>query len=117
MRVRCVGAVILDDVGRLLVVRRMNAPSADLWSVPGGRIELGESPREAVTREVREETGLVVTVDALLGSVEIPAEDSTGTVYDVEDYACTVVQGGELLAGDDAAEVRWVDRAAFDALA
>jgi ADP-ribose pyrophosphatase YjhB (NUDIX family) len=80
--------------------------------VPGGRIEVGESPEEAIVREVLEETGLVVRVESLVGSLLIPAEMC---VYDVHDYAC-VVDGGQLTAGDDAAEARWVDLADLDAL-
>jgi mutator protein MutT len=99
--VPCAGAVIRDPAGRLLLVRRGHAPSADLWSVPGGRIEPGESPAEAAVREVREETGLEVAVDRLLATVQIGA-------YVVHDFAAHVV-GGTLAAGDDAAEVRWCD--------
>lgn len=90
---------MLDAAGRLLLVRRGQAPSAGLWSVPGGRVEPGESAAEAAVREVREETGLDVHVGALLASVEIGD-------YLVHDFAAEVV-GGELRAGDDAADVRW----------
>ena len=95
----CAGAVVLDDVGRLLLIRRGRAPSAGLWSVPGGRVEPGESAAEAAAREVREETGLDVRVGALLATVEIGD-------YLVHDFAAEVV-GGELRAGDDATDVRW----------
>ena len=97
--VQCAGAVVLDAAGRLLLVRRGQAPSAGLWSVPGGRVEPGESAAEAAVREVREETGLDVHVGALLASVEIGD-------YLVHDFAAEVI-GGELCAGDDAADVRW----------
>jgi 8-oxo-dGTP diphosphatase len=50
--VPCVGAVVHDGQGRLLLVRRGHAPSAGLWSVPGGRVEAGESEVEAVVREL-----------------------------------------------------------------
>jgi len=116
-RVRCVGAVVLDDCGRLLVVRRRNPPAAGSWSLPGGRVEAGESGTEAVLREVREETGLVVTVGRLLGSVVIDAEDGAGTLYDVDDYRCTPSASSEPVAGDDATDVAWVDRAELEALA
>lgn len=115
-RVSCVGAVVLDDAGRLLVVRRRNPPSVGSWSVPGGRVEPGESGPEAVTREVREETGLDVTVGRLLGSVVLDAEDGKGTLFDVDDYLCTPRAGQEPVAGDDATDVAWVDLSAFTAL-
>ena len=59
-RIPCVGAVIKDETGRLLLIRRGHEPGAGLWSIPGGRIEPGESDLAALVREVREETGLDV---------------------------------------------------------
>jgi ADP-ribose pyrophosphatase YjhB (NUDIX family) len=100
---RCVGAVILDADGRLLLVRRGRPPGEGLWSLPGGRVEAGESDAEAVVREIREETGLDVVPGALAGTVQRPP-------YEIHDYYATAV-GGLLRAGDDAADVRWV----FDA--
>ena len=67
-RVPCVGALVHDDDGRLLVVRRGREPGRGLWSVPGGRVEPGESVGVAVEREVLEETGLHVTVGIRVGT-------------------------------------------------
>jgi 8-oxo-dGTP diphosphatase len=101
-----VGAVIKDDRGRLLLIKRGHAPGAGLWSLPGGRIEPGETDAEALVREMREETGLVIEAGPLVGSVRRPAAD--GAVLDIRDYAATVT-GGTLRPGDDAADARWVD--------
>ena len=95
----CAGAVVRDQSGRLLLVQRGHPPSAGLWSVPGGRVEPGETPAQAAVREVREETGLDVSVGTLLATVEIGE-------FVVHDFAAQVL-GGELRAGDDAADVRW----------
>jgi 8-oxo-dGTP diphosphatase len=103
--IRCVGAVIKDDAGRLLLVRRGHEPGLGLWSIPGGRVERGESDAEAVVREVLEETGLAVSCGPLLGRVLRPG--LAGAVIEVFDFLA-VVTGGELAAGDDAAEARWV---------
>jgi ADP-ribose pyrophosphatase YjhB (NUDIX family) len=113
--VPCVGAVVRDDAGRLLLIRRGHEPSRGLWSLPGGRVEPGESLQAAVVREVREETGLEVRVGAPVGSVLIPA----GAVdYDVTDFACTPLDGTSVpVAGDDADDVTWVDATALDGLA
>jgi 8-oxo-dGTP diphosphatase len=111
--VRCVGAVVRDAGGRLLVVRRGRPPEAGRWSLPGGRVEPGESDAAAVARELREETGLLVTVGDLVGRVERAGPH--GQVYDIHDYAAEVA-GGRLNAGDDAADVRWVTAAELRAL-
>ncbi|HLJ99870.1 MAG TPA: NUDIX domain-containing protein [Streptosporangiaceae bacterium] len=109
----CVGAVVTDCHGRLLLIRRGHAPGAGLWSLPGGRVEPGESDAAAVAREVREETGLDVTVGRLLGTVRLAA--GRDVVFDVRDYLVSVA-GGSLAAGDDAAEARWVSARDIEAL-
>jgi ADP-ribose pyrophosphatase YjhB (NUDIX family) len=103
-----VGAVIKDAAGRLLLIRRGHEPGAGLWSLPGGRIEPGETDEQAVAREILEETGLRVACGRLVGTAELPGLD--GAVADVRDYLATVT-GGELAAGDDAADVRWATAA------
>ncbi|MCP2259588.1 ADP-ribose pyrophosphatase YjhB, NUDIX family [Streptoalloteichus tenebrarius] len=110
--IRCVGAIVHDADGRLLLVQRGNDPGRGRWSVPGGRVEPGESDAAAVAREVEEETGLSVRVGPSVGVVRRPAP--TGT-YLIVDYAAEV-SGGTLRAGDDALAVRWVDDVIFDAL-
>ena len=104
-RVPCVGAVIRDEAGRILLIKRGHEPGKGLWSVPGGRIEPGETDEQAVVREVREETGLEVECGPLLGAIERPG--LAGTILQIRDYHA-VVTGGELAAGDDAADARWV---------
>jgi len=110
----CVGAVIRDDKGRLLVVKRGHEPGAGLWSLPGGRIESGETDAEALVREIREETGLEIEPGPLLGAVRRPVAD--GNVIDIRDYVATIT-GGTLIPGDDVADARWVSAAELDSLA
>lgn len=98
-----------DARGRLLLVQRANPPAAGTWSLPGGRVEPGEDDAAAVAREVLEETGLVVTVQDLVGSVERDAPD--GAVYAINDYACAPVGNAVPVAGDDARDVLWADTA------
>ncbi len=112
--VACVGAVVVDDAGRLLLIRRGHDPHAGLWSLPGGRVEDGETLEQAVRREVLEETGCSVRVGPVVGSVRIPAG---AVLYDVTDFACTLHPAAqEPRAGDDAADVVLADPAALDAL-
>ena len=107
-RVDCVGGIVLGADGRLLLVLRGRAPSAGTWSIPGGRVEAGESDAEATAREVLEETRLTVEVGRLVGAVERDAPD--GDVYVIRDYLCRPVSGVDTIAvraGDDAADAAW----------
>jgi ADP-ribose pyrophosphatase YjhB (NUDIX family) len=100
----CVGAVVTAD-GRLLLVQRGRGAGIGLWSIPGGRVELGEPMAAAVVRELREETGLAGRVVRHLGWVERLVE---GAHFVIHDYLVDVDDPGEAVAADDAAAVRWV---------
>jgi 8-oxo-dGTP diphosphatase len=107
-RIPCVGALVYDAAGRLLLVQRANEPGQGLWSLPGGRVEAGEDDATAIAREMAEETGLVVQPGDLIGRVRRGA-------FDIADYRCRVV-GGALRAGDDALDARWCDAATLERL-
>ena len=103
---------------RVLLIRRGTAPLLGEWSLPGGVLECGESLREAVAREAREETGLVVETGEMLGVYERVIRGDAGRVryhFVLIDFLCRPV-GGELLAGSDAADVRWFVREELPAL-
>lgn len=95
----------MRDGRRLLLIKRGHPPGEGLWSLPGGRVEPGETDAAAVVREIAEETGLRVEPGLLIGSVMRPGPG--GVTYDIHDYAATFLDG-EPRAGDDAADVRWV---------
>jgi 8-oxo-dGTP diphosphatase len=101
-----VGAFVHDAAGRVLVIQRGEPPGDGLWSVPGGKQEPGETLAQAVAREVREETGLVVEVGALACVVERVTDDYH---YVILDYRARVI-GGELAAASDARAARFVTR-------
>jgi mutator protein MutT len=104
-----VGAIVIDK-GTILLVKRDREPARGQWSLPGGRVETGESLREAVVREVREETGIDVDVDGLIGVAERVVRDDDGAVsfhYVILDYVCAP-RSTAAKAGDDVSEARWV---------
>ena len=104
-----VGAIVFERDGRVLLVQRGRPPGEGLWTVPGGRVERGETLAQAVSREVREETGLEVEVGALACVVERMGDDYHFVILD---YVARVI-GGTLRAGDDARDARFVDEAAL----
>ena len=102
-------AIITDTEGRLLVERRKLEPAKGTLDLPGGFADTGETVEEAVAREVKEETGLTVTALRYLFSLpnvyrysglDIPTLDMF--------FACEVEDTSQLVAGDDAAECRWL---------
>jgi acetyl-CoA carboxylase carboxyl transferase subunit beta len=107
-RVLAAGAVVRDATGRLLLVRRAHDPEAGRWTLPGGRVEAGESPAAAAAREVAEETGLEVAVGREWLVLERPAGPSA--VFEIHDFVAEPV-GGVLRAGDDAADAGWFSAA------
>jgi len=98
-----VGAVAVRD-GALLLVRRGHEPEAGRWSLPGGRVEAGETLAQALEREVLEETGLEVRCGALLGWVE---RIGPGHHFVILDFFVEAASGA-LRAGGDATEAAWV---------
>lgn len=99
------GAIALDG-DRLLMVRRGRGAAQGSWSLPGGRVEWGETLAEAVVREMAEETGMEVFCDGLVGWAERMYD---GYHFVVFDFAVTPLSLADPVAGDDAAEARWVD--------
>jgi ADP-ribose pyrophosphatase len=112
-----VGAVVFKDE-RVLLVRRGQPPSEDLWAIPGGSVEIGETLQEAAEREILEETGITVRAGEPVYTFDVIDRDSAGKIrfhYVIVDLAADYVTG-EPKAGDDAAEARWVTAQEIDAL-
>ena len=98
--------VVADGNDRVLLVMRAVEPKKGQWCLPGGFIELGESPEEGALRELVEETGLSGKINTLLGICTTPSSQYHSVLmvgYLITEYR------GRLTAGDDARQVRWFD--------
>ena len=106
-----IGAVIVDAAKRVILVKRQHEPLAGQWSLPGGRLELGESLEAGVAREAREETGLIVDVGPVVEVFDRILIDDGARVryhYVLIDYLCRP-RGGVLAAGGDVVDAVWVE--------
>lgn len=97
-----VDGIVIKD-GKILLVKRAKDPFKGRWALPGGFVEYGEKMEEAVTREVKEETGLDTRIIRLFGVYSDPERDPRG--HTVSIVYCLKISGGKIHGGDDASEV------------
>lgn len=106
------GAFILNEQKQVLLLRRADR-AEEVWGLPGGMMELGESAEETMRREVREETGLEVEVDKFLGVYtkdrfdSYPNGDTAYIIFFV--FVCHVIGGTLSPDPEEAAELRYID--------
>jgi ADP-ribose pyrophosphatase len=104
-----VGAVVFSN-DRVLLVRRGQPPSEDLWAIPGGSVEIGETLQEAAEREILEETSITIRAREPVYTFDAIERDDAGKIrfhYVIVDLGADYVTGNPT-AGDDALEARWV---------
>lgn len=112
-----VDCVVVDAHGRVLLIRRKNAPYAGTYALPGGFVDVGETVEAACRRELMEETGVKAGRLRLVGVYSDPSRDPRGHTASV--VFATRVRSAKAVAGDDAADVAWVknwrkEQLAFD---
>ena len=113
-----VGAVVWNDRNQVLLIRRSKPPRQNEWSLPGGKVEFGESLRAAVAREVREETGLEIEILGLIAVAELVRDAAAGADdghFVLVDF-CARALSTDAVAASDASETRWFSIAEIDAL-
>jgi ADP-ribose pyrophosphatase YjhB (NUDIX family) len=108
-----VGTLVVED-GRLLLVRRRMNPEQGKWSIPAGFLDHGEDPAATAAREAREETGLSVEIDGLIGVYHNPPGAGGASIFILYRAHRT---GGEVRAGDDADAAGFFDLDALPELA
>ena len=112
------GAVVFKDE-RILLVRRGQPPAEDLWAIPGGSVEIGETLQAAAEREIREETGIRIRAAEPVYTFDVIERDEKGGIrfhYVIVDLSAEYVSG-ELTAGDDAIDARWISADEINRLA
>jgi 8-oxo-dGTP diphosphatase len=108
--VLAVGLLVFNEENELLLIQRGRPPAEGRWTVPGGKVELGETLVEAAERELKEETGLSATVGSLIEILERVLHDEAGQIayhYVILDFLATTPRG-TLRAASDCRDARWV---------
>jgi ADP-ribose pyrophosphatase YjhB (NUDIX family) len=108
-----VGGLVVDESDRLLLVRRARDPYGGTWDVPGGFLDEAEHPLGALRRELHEETGLEVEPDEFVGAWLDRYGEGADAATTLNLYWTAHRTGGDAVAGDDAAEIRWFPRNAL----
>ncbi|HLZ03848.1 MAG TPA: NUDIX hydrolase [Bradyrhizobium sp.] len=101
-----VSAAIFRD-GKVLLLRRARSPGKGFYSLPGGRVEFGESLHEALKREVHEETGLKIDIVGLAGWREVLPGNSGGGHYMIMSFAARWVSQEPVL-NDEHDDFKWL---------
>jgi len=112
-----VGALIIEG-DHILLVERGGEPLKGYWSLPGGGVETGETLKQAVCREILEETGLAIEPLQIVEIFERIMLDNTGKTeyhYVLIDYLCRMVYG-ELAAGSDVSRAEWISKSQLSGL-
>lgn len=104
----CVGSTIFRNK-KILLVKRANKPHAEHWTLPGGKVEVGESVQQALHREIKEECGIEINIKKLVDVIDYIEKDGVDRIkfhYTIIDFESTYVSG-EIMAASDVKEAGW----------
>lgn len=101
-----VDTIIMDD-NKLVLIKRLNNPYKDHWALPGGFVEYGETVEDAAVREAKEETGLDIKLEKLVGVYSDPNRDPRGHTVTVAFTA--IIIGGNLQSDSDAKDAIFIE--------
>ncbi len=104
-----IGAIVIKD-GKVLLIKRAAQPNQNLWAIPGGMLELGETLQAGAEREIFEETSVRIKAGKPIYTFDFLERDQEGRLhfhYVIVDMEATYLEG-EIKAADDALDVRWV---------
>lgn len=107
--VLAVGAVVFKD-DKILLVKRGRAPAKNMWAIPGGKVELGETLKQAAQRELLEETGIRIKAGDPVYSFEVIKRDDVGKIlfhYFIVDLEAQYLSG-DIKPADDAKDAAWI---------
>lgn len=113
-----VAGLVFSDSETVLLIQRGNPPAKGKWSLPGGVVDLGEKPEEALKREINEECGIQIIIESILTVVSRIIRDHLGKIqyhYIITDYLCQY-NGGDLSPGSDAENACWIHKRRLDSL-
>jgi len=102
-----VDALIIVNKNKLILIKRLKEPFKNFWALPGGFVEYGETVEQAIVREVKEETGLIIEPTSLIGVYSDPRRDPRGHVISIA--FLVKVKGGRILPSTNAKEVQIFD--------
>jgi 8-oxo-dGTP diphosphatase len=106
---RAVDAVIEDKSGNLVLIKRKYPPFQGFYALPGGFIESGEKPKQALLREIKEETNLDVEIIEKIGVFDEEGRDPRGTIHSTV-YKCIVYDTSTMRSGDDSKNVGLISK-------
>ncbi|MBY9004251.1 MAG: NUDIX hydrolase [Candidatus Lokiarchaeota archaeon] len=102
---KAVDAIIEDNEGNIILIRRKYPPYKDYFALPGGGVDRGETQKHAVIREIKEETNLDIVIESKIGLYDKPGRDPRGEVHSTV-YKCSIVGGKDKMkSGDDSKDV------------